>query len=112
MTRMLKNKEALMNVIKATTPTFKYVFKTVDVADITKAFLTISKNGVTALEKSLAEASVGEDFIAWTLTQNETLSVPAGLVTSECNWLTIGGTRGSSGKATLTFERNSKEVVI
>ena len=102
----------MSNVIRATTPTIRYVFKTVSVADIAKAYLTITKNDVVVIEKELSEAAVGEDFIAWTLTQNETLSVPAGLVTSECNWLTTGGTRGSSGKATLTFERNSKEVVI
>lgn len=102
----------MSNVIRATTPTIRYVFNTVSVADLTKAYLTITKNDVTVIEKELSDAAVGEGYIAWTLTQNETLSIPAGLVTAECNWLTAGGTRGSSGKATLTFERNSKEVVI
>lgn len=102
----------MSNVIRATTPTIRYFFNTVSVADITKAYLTITKNDVVVIEKELSEAVVGEDYIAWTLTQNETLSIPAGLVTSECNWLTSGGTRGSSGMRTISIEKNSKEVVI
>ena len=101
-----------MIVIRATTPTFKYVFKTVDVQNITKAYLTISKDGQTAIEKSLADATIGEDYLAWTFSQSDSLHIPAGIVTAECNWLTVDGTRGSSGKSQLNIERNSKEVVI
>lgn len=100
------------SVIRATTPTFKYVFKTVTVTDITQAFLTISCDGTVKLEKDLATATVGQNFIAWTLTQEESLSIPAGMVVAECNWLTSGGTRGSSGMRTISIEKNSKEVVI
>lgn len=99
-------------VIRATTPTFKYTFATVNVANISQAYLTIAKNGTTVLEKSLADATVGEDYISWTLTQAETLSLLPGTAAVMLNWLTRDGTRGSSGNETLVIERNLKEVVI
>lgn len=102
----------MSNVIRATTPTIKYNFHVVSVSDIVKAYLTIKKAGAVTIEKSLEDATVGEDFLAWTLTQQETLSIAAGSAVIELNWLTQGGTRGASGRTNLTFEPNLKEEVI
>lgn len=99
-------------VIRATTPTFKYTFKTVAVTNISQAYLTIAKNGTTVIEKSLSDAYIGDGYLAWTLTQAETLSVAAGTASVMLNWLTRDGTRGASKETGLTFERNHKEVVI
>lgn len=101
----------MSNVIRATTPTIKYTFNVVSVSDITKAYLTIKK-GDTVIEKDITDATVGEDFLAWTLTQAETLSISAGSALMELNWLTAGGTRGASGKNTVIFDTNLKEEVI
>lgn len=102
----------MSNVIRATTPTIKYNFHVVSVSDIVKAYLTIKKAGAVTIEKSLEDATVGEDFLAWTLTQQETLSISAGSALMELNWLTAGGTRGASGKNTVIFDTNLKEEVI
>ena len=100
-------------VIRATTPTLKYTFKKVPVTDITQAYLSIARgDGTTVIEKSLEDATVGNGYIAWTLTQAETLSIAAGSASAMCNWLTRDGTRGASIKVGLTFERNYKEEVI
>lgn len=101
----------MSNVIRATTPTIKYTFKVVSVSDITKAYLTIKKGEVT-IEKDLSDAIVGEKYLAWTLTQQETLSIAAGNAQMELNWLTQGGTRGASKRVNVTFDPNLKEEVI
>ena len=59
--------------MRGTTPTITYRFKVVDPVDSSVAYLTISQAGQTMIEKTLEEATVGEDSLEWTLTQEETL---------------------------------------
>lgn len=100
------------NIIRGTTPTIKYTFKTVDPSTITAAYLTIT-NGATKLEKELDTATVDAQnkTISWKLSQTETLSL-GDKVTSMLNWKLPDGTRGASHKANLFIECNLKEVVI
>lgn len=102
----------MANIIKGTTPTIQYTFKTVDVSLITTAILTIKQGGVLAVEKTLEAAIVGESTISWRLTQEETLALLVGTVTMMINWVTSDGTRGASTKDMIVIEGNHIEEVI
>ena len=100
----------MASIIRGTTPTIKYTFSTINVEDITTAYLSI-KGATSSLEKSLTEATVGEDFIAWTLTQAETLAL-GDCISIMVNWLLENGTRGASNKSVFMIEDNYKDVII
>ncbi len=57
---------------RGTTTEIQYSFDQVNVSDITVCYLTL-KQGDVVIEKSLADATVGEDTLTWKLTQAETL---------------------------------------
>ena len=63
----------MIQIIIGTTPTITYTFHVVSPADLTKAILTIKNAGNVILEKTLADAVVGENSLSWTLTQQEQL---------------------------------------
>lgn len=102
----------MANIIKGTTPTIQYTFKTVDVSIITVAILTIKQGGTVVIEKTLEAAVVGESKISWRLTQEETLALLVGTVTMMLNWVTSDGTRGASAKDMVVIEGNHIEEVI
>ena len=91
-------------IIRATTPTIEFAFKTVSVSNISAAILTIKQGGVVLIEKALSEATIGEKSLSWTLTQEECLTLNNGKATIMLNWLTADGTRGAS-------RENSAEVI-
>lgn len=99
----------MASIIKGTTPTFKYTFKTVDVSKITTAFLTIKSK--TNLEKDLNDAVIGTNYLAWTLTQSETLAL-GDHISVMVNWKLQDGTRGASAKKQFLIDVNYKDVVI
>lgn len=101
----------MAEVVMGTTPTITYKFKSVDVADITIAILTIKAGPVIRIELDLNAASVGEDTISWTLTQEQTLSV-LGRSEVMINWVTNQGLRGTSAKTMLLFTGNHISEVI
>lgn len=107
----MEESQKMASLIRATTPTFKYTFKCIDVADIIEAYLTIEQ-GNLEIEKDLTQATVGEDYIAWVLTQSETLQLNPGNASVMLNWLTDQGLRGASKKTMLMIEDNSKDEVI
>lgn len=85
---------------RGTTPTIRYKFKTVNVTDITVAYMTM-KQGALVVEKTLADATVVHDdannYIEWTLTQAETLSVSMKInIEIQCRWKTGEGVAGES----------------
>lgn len=57
---------------RGTTTEIQYSFDQVDVATITDCYLTL-KQGSLVIEKTLADATVGENTLTWKLTQAETL---------------------------------------
>ena len=63
-------------LIRGTTPTIRYTFKTVDPAEITAAYLTLKFSG-GQIEKDLTAATVGTKYLEWQLTQTETLALKA-----------------------------------
>lgn len=63
---------------RGTTPTIKYTFSSVLVSDIAECYLTVAQDGKTLFEKELSDATIGEDYLSWTLTQEETLQFKIG----------------------------------
>ena len=61
-------------IARGTTPTIRYTFSLVDVSAIVVAYLTI-KQGSLVIEKDLTSATIGDGYLEWTLTQEETLSL-------------------------------------
>lgn len=103
----------MANIIKGTTPTFKYTFNTVDVSSITTAYLTIrvDNDQTHDIEKDLTTATVDQTSISWTLTQTETLSFKDS-ISVMLNWKLADGTRGASKKTIFIIDRNHKEIEI
>ena len=102
----------MTQIIIGTTPTITYTFNTVSVSDLTKAILTIKCAGQVILEKTLADATVGENSLSWTLTQQETLNISTRKGKMMLNWLTNSGTRGASAETVIVGVTNHKREVI
>lgn len=98
-------------IIIGTTPTIKYRFRVVDVSTITTAFLTVEKNGRNIVERDLTTATVGEDFLSWDLTQEETLRIGKGGATIMINWL-ANGKRGASAETPIRMDDNHVKEVM
>ena len=101
----------MAEIIKGTTPTVAFSFQNVNISDLTKAIMTVKKNGEIKIEHDLSAATVENKQLLWTLTQAETLSV-AGNAEIMLNWLTEDGTRGASNPTQVRFLPNHKEVEI
>ena len=102
----------MTNIIIGTTPTITYTFRVVSPADLTKAILTIKCNGQVILEKTIADAVVGENSMSWTLTQQETLNIGTRSGKMMLNWLTHSGKRGASEETTIAGIQNHVKEVI
>lgn len=102
----------MTQIIIGTTPTITYTFRVVSPADLTKAILTIKCNGQVILEKTLADATIGEDSLSWTLTQQETLDIGTRSGKMMLNWLTASGTRGASAETMIQGVQNHIREVI
>lgn len=104
----------MTKIIIGTTPTIIYKFSIVDPADFATAVLTIKDSRKQEkLRKTLDTATVGTDYVEWTLTQAETLSLGTGDgLTMMLNWLTNGGTRGASAEEpVITVNNHIREVI-
>lgn len=99
-------------IYRGTTPTLEFKFSLVDPSEIVTAILTITRSHVVLLRKELDSAEVGEDSIAWTLTQAETLRIAKGEASILMNWVTAGGTRGVSKRERVKFMPNDVGEVI
>ena len=104
----------MVKIVIGTTPTIKYKFSIVEPADFTEAIMTIKDSRKTEkLRKTLNEATVGTDYVEWTLTQEETLSLGTGSALSMMlNWLTTSGTRGASAEEAVMIVNNHIREVI
>lgn len=98
-------------IIMGTTPTIAYKFKSIQPSDITVAVLTVIC-GEQTLERDLTTASVTEDGISWTLTQQETLAFTDEAALVRLNWKTSDGTRGASSRTVVMVETNEVNEVI
>lgn len=102
----------MTKIIIGTTPTITYTFKVVPVSSITKAVLTVKERGENIIEKDLSDATVGEDTLSWTLTQEETLAIGARGASIMLNWLTADGVRGASREEVVNGVNNHIREVM
>lgn len=102
----------MTRIIIGTTPTITYKFNVVDVSEITVAILTIKERGVIIIQLDLSDATVGEDSLSWTLTQEETLQLGSKTATMMLNWKTEDGTRGASEEVFIQGAPNHIREVI
>ena len=102
-----------MTIIRGTTPTIKYLFNIVDVSDMTDAILTVSQDGTVLIEKNISDASVEENALLFTLSQEDTLKldedIPGKIM---LNWLLDDGTRGASNITVISIRENDVSEVI
>ena len=104
----------MIKIVIGTTPAIRYTFKIVDPADFAEAILTIKDSRKQEkLRKTLETATVGTDYVEWTLTQEETLSLGTGSALSMMlNWLTNSGVRGASAEeAVVAVNNHIREVM-
>lgn len=101
----------MASIIRGTTPTIRYTFNEIDVADLTAAALTVTQ-GAAKLEKDITTAVIDEDSLSWTLTQAETLAFTPTVARIRCNWLLQDGTRGASVVTVANIEDNDKNEVM
>lgn len=99
-------------IIRGTTPSIKYTFSTVDVSTISIAYLTIKIGKEVVIEKDLTSATIGSDYILWTLSQEESLQLDSKEAKVMLNWKTSDGVRGAGEEKSITIVPNHKEVVI
>lgn len=102
----------MATITRGETPTIKYTFRTVDVRNIEVAYVTFVQDGIVKLEKDISSATIGPDYILWTLTQEESLSLDLDSCCFMGNWRTIDGTRGVTRKRSFDVDYNFKEEVI
>ena len=102
----------MIEIIIGTTPTITYKFKIVSPADFRTAILTIKNQSEIIIEKTLADAVVGEDSLSWTLTQQETLNIGTRSCKMMLNWVTHSGKRGASEETAIMGVSNHVREVI
>lgn len=95
-------------IVRGTTPTVRFNFSAVDTANIVVAWLTIEQGGEEIISKDLSDATVGEGYLAWTLTQEETLAMSSKCdVSIQCRYLLNDG----NAYATRIFADRPYEVI-
>ena len=85
-----------MNIVRGTTPTITVNFSDIDIADIIIAKLTIKQGNHVIITKNLSDAEIYDNNMAFTLSQNDTLSLELGDIEIMLNWLTNANIRGVS----------------
>lgn len=101
------------SIVRGTTPTIKFTFSSVQVSDIEVAYLVIKIAGKVVVEKDITTAEVGDNYISWTLEQENSLDFYVGYAaTVYCDWRTFTGTRGRSSVGRYMIEETGKNEVI
>ncbi len=102
----------MTEIIIGTTPTITYKYKIVSPSEFRTAFLTIKVGGQIILEKTLADAEIGDDSLAWTLSQAETLAIGTRSGKMQANAVTQDGKRVTSTEESIRGLPNQKAEVI
>ena len=103
-------------ITRGTTPTIQYKFKNIDVTDLVVADMRIKQKCVV-IDKALSDATVvheeGANYLEWTLTQAETLSLnPFDNLEIQCRWKLISGIAGASPISAMPAYRILKDGEI
>lgn len=99
-----------MEIIRGTTPTIQFSFSTINAEDITVAYLVISQNGNTVIERSDGEVIDGK--LSYTLTQDETLALNTKQFAKVSLDWKAGATRGRSKVFEASVQNSNKNEVI
>lgn len=99
------------SIIKGTTPTIKWKFSTVDVANIAAAYF-VMKSDEHSIEKTLASAAIADNALSWTLTQQETLAMEQHDYILLLDWKLADETRGTGKPALIRILPAVKNEVI
>lgn len=99
-------------LVRGTTPTIRYTFPVVDTSKLTVAKLVIEQ-GEAKITKELAEGTVEEGYVEWTLTQSETLSLTPNInAVIKLDWKLQDGTRGIGHTQTVQVTSSAINEVI
>ena len=102
-------------IVRGTTPSFIYKCNTIDVSDISEAYLTLMQWNEVKVEKDQTSATIDttENTLTWTLTQAETLAlVTTKSVTVHCKWKLQDGTVGEAVQLQVGVVQTGKDEVI
>lgn len=105
----------MANIVRGTTPTIIFTYRTVEVDEIDKAYLTIKQSNQVLVERDISSATIDtvNNHVEWTLTQTETLNFNVGTsVFISCDWLLKSGTRGRSHVLRCEIEPSGKDEII
>lgn len=69
-------------IVRGTTPTIRFNFTNIDSSDIYVAYMTIAQNNSVVLEKDISQATLGDGFIEFSLTQEDTLLLDEKVIAS------------------------------
>ena len=87
-------------IVRGTTPTIVITYRTIDVSEIKEAYLTIEQpasNVVINKTLSAGDASVEENALRWSLSQEDTLQIQDKYpLKIQCRYLLNDDTAGSS----------------
>lgn len=99
-------------IIRGTTPSFYFQDFGFDAGTITAATFLVLQGGAPIIKKALPEASVLENSVRWTLTQQDTLQLDASKpATIRCKWK-AGGLCGVSESLTLEVRNFGDDEVL
>lgn len=102
-----------MEIIRGTTPTLIFTFDTIDVDDISVAYLLVKQSGNTVIEKTFEDSTISEEKLMFSFTQAETLSLAQGVPASVVlDWKTIAGIRGRSNIYRFDVKQAGVDEVI
>lgn len=102
----------MANIVRGTTPLIRYTFNSITVTDITTAYLVL-RQGKDVVTKTLADCTVGDGFLDWVLTQEDTLALNDKRPCEIClDWLLNDGTRGVGRTAQVGVGNPAKNEVI
>ena len=100
---------------RGTTPTITMTYRAIDLSMITEAWMSIRQQGGAQciVDRDLNSATVGENTLSWTLTQEETLRLlPLWSAEIQCRYLLSDGTAGASPIYRISVSDLLKEGVI
>lgn len=101
------------NIVRGTTPLIRYTFDSITVTDIVTAYLVIKQNGDAVITKTLTDCVVGDGYIDWVLTQEDTLALKNSRSCDIClDWLLNDGARGVGRTAQVGVTNSAVDEVI
>lgn len=101
-----------MSLIRGTTPSITFTFDDIDASLISVAYLIMRQAGSKVIEKDITSATIDENTLTWSLTQEESLLLSLTPVEILCDWKLSSGVRGRSEIISCMVEDSGKNEVI